>query len=132
MRSRGEMLLYLKTASAANVGYSGAFGIAISTLVAVTAGAASIPGPLDEEDWDGWLYHRYFSLRAPAVIDGSVSADVDSINAGSSVLWVDVDSKAMRKFGDVDLAMFCALQVVETGMATMQWIYASWVLVKLP
>jgi len=60
VRTRGELVMYLESASAAGDGFTGAFGIAKATMAAVTAGVASVPTPMTEVEWDGWLYHRFF------------------------------------------------------------------------
>ena len=90
-----------------------------------------MPTPLDQEAWDGWLYHWYFALLTGGKMDGSVSVDRNNTNATAAALRVEVDSKAMRKL-TVDDVIFAAIQVIETGTATMQWMFNSRQLLKHP
>lgn len=131
VRTRGELLLFLSSAAAAIDGFAGAFGIGLATLAAVTAGAASVPTPVTEAAWDGWLYHRFFHLFAAGIIDNSVAADTDAMNATTAVLRLEVDSKAMRKLADSTVAVYMALEVTETGTAALRAAFDSRVLVKL-
>ena len=72
----------------ADLSISGAYGMAIVSLQAFTAGVASIPRPFDNADWSGWFVWRSFHHRLE-FIDGTGFA------LGS---WsAEVDSKAMRK-----------------------------------
>ena len=133
VRTRGECTLHLVTASAVGAGFHGAFGIAIATTAALTAGIASIPTPLTEEDWDGWLYHRYFSIMAPGPIaTANVSTEVTGIAGVSAALRFEVDSKAMRKIEDPSWGIYAALDTVKVGTADMRWSFNSRILVKLP
>ena len=131
VRTRGHALWYLNQASAANNGFHGAMGIGIATLAAVTAGAASVPTPITEADWDGWIWHQFFQCRSGGIIDGSVSADHDLVNSTSAAVRFEIDSKAMRKFSDDDMAIFAALEVTEVGTAAMVWSFDSRMLFKL-
>ena len=63
MRTRGMLNLVGLTSDAAGVGFQGAFGIAVATAAAVTAGIASVPTPLTEQAWDGWLYWTPISIH---------------------------------------------------------------------
>ena len=130
VRTRGELLLYLTSASAQGGGFFGAFGIAKVSNPAFTAGIASVPTPVTEEDWDGWLYHRFFAVQSGGIIDGSVSADQDYVTSVSGVLRLEVDSKAMRKL-DANDVIFGALEVTEVGTASMNWAFNSRILFKL-
>ena len=130
VRTRGEFVAYLKTASAAGAGYAGAFGIGIVNENAFGIGATAILAPIDDEEWDGWLYHRFFSLTAADVIDGSVSADVDAINSVSAAVRLEVDSKAMRKI-EAEEVLFAAVQVTEALTATVDFAFNSRLLFKL-
>ena len=130
VRTRGELVLNLITAAAANNGFVGAFGCGIATSPAFAVGSTAVPMPIDEEGWDGWLYHRYFHILSSSILAGAVSGDADAMNAMTAVLRVEVDSKAMRKLS-IDETIFCALQVTEVGTATGLWQYNSRQLVKL-
>ena len=130
IRTRGELVLYLKTATAVGDGFHGAFGIAKATAAAVLAGAASVPTPLTEEAWDGWMYHRYFNIQSPGPIAVATAAqEVLQVNNVAAAVRIEVDSKAMRKW-DVNEAFFAAIEVVEVGAATMNWAFNCRFLVK--
>ena len=131
VRTRGECLLYLISADAPNAGYFGAIGIAKVTGSAFAIGATAIPAPLDEEDWDGWAYHRYFSIFSASVIAAGAAADVDIVNSVTASLRFEIDSKAMRKF-DADDVYMAVLQVFEVSTAALQWSMNSRILALLP
>jgi len=130
VRTRGELVLNLLSTTSAGDGFIGAFGIGVATSQAFGAGAASMPAPVTEDDWDGWLYHRFFSITAGGILDtGVASARLQVMAAGAS-LRVEVDSKAMRKTPQ-NMTIFAAIEVVEAGAATMAWFFNSRLLFKL-
>ena len=131
VRTRGELVVNILTAAAQADGFHGAFGIAKATAPAFTAGVAAVPTPLTEEDWDGWLYHRYFSLLSGGIINQGVSADEDIINSTIAALRVEVDSKAMRKVAITEV-IYAVIEVVEVGTSTLRWSFNSRLLFKLP
>jgi len=131
VRIRGELLIYLSQATAAVNGFLGAFGIGLVSSAAFTAGAASVPGPVGEIEWEGWMYWTPIQLLSAAAIDAGVSADVDAINGVSAVHRIPVDTKAMRKKGTQETLMAC-IEVTEVGTATMQMAFSSRMLNKLP
>ena len=131
IRTRGEFLALLTSAAGQDNGFTGAFGIGKATTQAISAGAASVPTPITEEEWDGWLYHRYFSLTASSIIDGSAAADHDFINVNTAMLRLEVDSKAMRKLATED-GLFAIIEVVESGTAVMLVHFNCRMLFKLP
>ena len=51
-RQRGSLLLALTDATAAVNGFTGAFGIGMVSTAAFTAGAASVPTPITEQEWE--------------------------------------------------------------------------------
>ncbi len=53
VRTRGYVQVLLTTATAANNGFQGAFGIGIASTAAIAAGIASVPTPLTEQAWEG-------------------------------------------------------------------------------
>ena len=132
VRTRGDLNLWLSAATAAGDGYSGAFGVAVASSPAVIAGILSVPTPLTEEDWDGWLYHRYFSCFAGGTIAAATAAEqADQVNASSAALHIEMDSKAMRKL-EIDMTLYAIIEVVELGTAVLQWAFNSRMLFKLP
>ena len=132
VRLRGEFLFYLATSTALNNGYFGAVGVGIFTDAAVAIGVTAVNTPISTEEWDGWLWHRYFS----ALSAGAISAAGASLSGGQSddvkaALRVEVDSKAMRKI-PVGMTMAVVVQVTEIGSATARWHFNSRTLSKLP
>jgi len=96
----------LTTATSVGDGFFGAIGVGVVTAAAAAAGVASIPTPLTEAGWDGWMLHRYFALEA-------------ALGAGSDGEFVNLqlDSKAMRKLTEDDSLAMVA-EVAENGTAT--------------
>ena len=131
IRTRGELLVYLKTAAAAGDGIFGAFGIAKATTAAVTAGVASVPTPIAEEAWDGWLYHRYFSLHAagPIAVATAAQEALQTANV-TAALRIEVDSKAMRKC-DVNESIYAVIEVQVHGTSAGEWSFNCRQLFKL-
>jgi len=131
IRTRGEFLCYLLTASAAGDGFHGAFGIAKATSAAITAGVGSVPTPVTEEAWDGWLYHRYFSVIAPGPMAAATAAQEALQHAATTAaVRIEVDSKAMRKV-DINEGFYMAIEITEHGVATAEFLYNSRMLVKV-
>ena len=121
VRLRGFFEAILTTVTGANDGYVGAIGVCIVSENAFGVGITAVPVPITDMAWDGWLYHRFFSLHgAGAVGDG----------AGVFTRF-EVDSKAMRKFKSTDI-MVAVMEVTEDGTAVMDSWFDSRVLVKLP
>jgi len=131
VRTRGELLFFLTASTTGGGGFFGAFGIGIANTPAFTAGVASLPTPITEDDWDGWLYHRFLTVGSGGAIDAGVSADVDMVNASAASVRVEIDSKAMRKI-NLNETLFAALEVTEVGTATARIFVNSRILVKIP
>jgi len=133
IRTRGDLNLFITIATAAGDGFHGAFGIGIGNENAFTAGVASLNTPLGDEDWDGWIYHRYFGLFAGGPLATATAADQQSqVNSSSAAMHIEVDSKAMRKLNEGDV-IYAAVEAVELGAAaSMEWAFNSRTLVKLP
>jgi len=130
IRTRGEVLMFLTSATAIGHGFYGAFGIAKATSAAILAGAASVPTPITEEAWDGWLYHRYFScISAGPIAAATAAQEALQVNNVCAALRFEVDSKAMRKHA-VDEGFYAAIEVVEIGTADMRWFFNSRMLQK--
>ena len=89
VRTRGQVVIKLGT-YVADLSISGAYGVAIVSSDAFAAGIASIPGPFDDADWDGWYVWRSFGGHYE--VKGGESSLLGS--------WhYEVDSKAMRRIG---------------------------------
>ena len=130
VRIRGELTAWLKSAAASAEGFACAFGIGLARLPAFTAGVASVPTPLTDDDDEFWLYHRFFGLHAPDIIAGSASTDGDAQAATISCIRLEVDSKAMRKV-DINDVLYGCIETTEGGTAVMNWTFDSRILVKL-
>ncbi len=107
VRTRGLFMATLLTASAAGDGFFGAIGIAKVTTAAATAGVGSMPTPITEAGWDGWLLHRYFGVAQALVNQG-----------GGAIHRLELDSKAMRKVND-DESIVMIAEFIETGTASV-------------
>ena len=131
VRIRGEFLAYLTAATALNDGYTGAFGIGLASENAFSdVGITALMHPFDDSNWDGWMYHKFFSVKAAGpIVQAAVSLSTD--NPLVSSIRIEVDSKAMRKV-PVDTVIFAAIDVDEVGTAVMQSQFDSRQLVKLP
>jgi len=114
VRCRGLISATLLTAAAAGDGFFGAFGIGIVNENAFTVGGTtSVPTPITDIDWPGWLWHQFFDVRAVTATIG------DGVNAVGAYARFEIDSKAMRKMGDEEVLMGVT-QVEESGAATME------------
>ena len=122
------MLVFLTAASAVGDGFSGAFGIGFASTAAIQAGIASLPTPVTEFDSDNWIFHRFYHLIAPHVIDGGVSNDT---GYGPAWLRVEIDSKAMRKVPDDDVGLYMAWEHTLSGTATIRFLGRTRMLSKL-
>ena len=131
VRIRGQLTIALETAAAKADGYHGAFGIGVVTVPAFTAGAASVPTPITELDWDGWLYHQFINVKAAdAIAAGAAANEPGQVHNVLAVQRFDVDSKAMRKLRINDI-IFAVMELTEVGTATAQWFFNCRALLKL-
>ena len=113
VRVRGYCNIILEATAAIGDGFSGAIGIGLVSSAAFAAGVASVPTPITEVDWSGWLYHKFFDLR-------SITATIaDGVNSVACVQQFDIDSKAMRKQGS-SMTLMGVVEVSESGTATAE------------
>ena len=127
VRLRG--LLHIMQTAATNLGdgFVGAFGCGVASENAFTAGIASLPTPLTDSEWEGWLYHEHFSVRS-----ANIRAAVDNIIGDANMtVKSPVDSKAMRILSD-EMIFYAALETVIIGAATIRVTFDSRALYKLP
>ena len=125
IRTRGYVRALQLTAASAGDGMRIGFGIAKATEAAIAAGIASVPTPLTEQDWDGWLFWTKLTVA-------SVTATIaDGVNAAAVQHRVEIDSKAMRKVPE-DEGLYAAVEAVETGTVTVRIAHDSRMLFKLP
>jgi len=113
------------SASSASDGFHVGFGIGLVSTQAFDAGIVSLPSPLTESFWPGWLYHNFFDLRMISATEG------DGVNAVAGVVRIDVDSKAMRKWGANETVVAVMEQVEIGASAVASVFFDSRVLVKL-
>ena len=114
VRIRGSYTALQTTGAAAGDGFAIALGIGLFDEVALAAGVASLPGPLDQMDWDGWIWHSF------GVTQVHTATIADGVNSASSVFRFEVDSKAMRKW-DVGVQVLAGvIDVVELGTASFE------------
>jgi len=99
VRMRGWVDVRVTSVAAATDFMTGAVGIAKFSQNAAAAGISSLEVPVDDMDWDGWIWHSFFKVGGLA-------------NNGFGFQRLEVDSKAMRKFGEGD-AIVGVLQVDE-------------------
>ena len=126
VRTRGAGLLTLNATSQVHGGAIGALGIGVCTLQAFNAGVASVPTPIAQIDWDGWLWHQAFNV---ASITATIS---DGVNAVGCTQRVEIDSKAMRKVPE-NMVVFGAMEIgTELGTAVVTFDATCRCLVKLP
>ena len=130
VRLRGELMAFLNSATAQVDGFACAFGIGLVTKIAFAAGVASIPGPLTEMDWDGWMFHTLFQNIASGPIAAGTSQDQDAMLSTTASVRLEVDSKAMRKM-DEEVILVSVCEVVELGTASMSLFFDSRLLLKL-
>jgi len=122
VRTRGLVDCSLISSTSAGDGYFGAVGIGLVSSAAFTAGATAVPTPINEQGWDGWLFHHFFSVHEDSP---------DGQGSGSAHHRFEIDSKAMRKVQE-DETLYAAIEVVEIGTAVMNVFLDTRVLSKLP
>ena len=98
VRTRGEVSAKVAAPGATAV-IVGAYGLAVVSDRAFTAGAGSIPGPFTDASWDGWFVWRSFSMNWE--FD-------DASGVRFSTKDQEVDSKAMRKVNDDETVVMIA------------------------
>ena len=126
VRLRGRLHVFLSVSAIPGTGFCGAFGIGIATVAAVTAGAASVPTPITEQGWDGWIYWT------PIQVFNTGNTLSDGVNAIGATQIETVDSKAMRKLREED-AIYAAIEFsVEEGATTVETRFDSRILAMLP
>ena len=125
VRIRGIYQASLTVVSSALDGFAGAIGFGIVTAEAFAAGVLSVPSPITDASWDGWMMHEFFQLRVAAGTLG------DGVNAGIATVNIKIDVKAMRIL-DSDNVLMGVTEVFETGTATMHQDADTRMLLLLP
>ena len=126
VRIRGIARVHQTVGSAVGAGFKGALGIGIVTAQAFAAGVTSIPGPITDSFWDGWMWHSFFDVR---VVTATIA---DGANAASVSYVVPIDSKAMRKWdGSSENVLVGVMELIEQTTAVMELEADTRVLIKL-
>ena len=113
VRIRGLVSLKLTGTDTAGGGFFGALGIGLASTPAFTAGQASLPTPISEVDWPGWIWHQFFSVSS------NTATIADGVNAVGATQNIVIDTKAMRKQGQ-EMVMFGVIEGSrEGGTATV-------------
>ena len=122
VRVRGNLFVSLLSAAAAGDSMRGAVGIGIVEEQAFATGQAAMPSPIDEQDWDGWIWWKNWSVLS--VTDAEALGQVSA--------WMfEIDSKAMRKM-ELGDTIFASAQVSsESGTVTAVCVLDSRILIKL-
>ena len=129
IRTRGFFDVRLTLATSANDRMSGAFGIGIASLAAVTAGIASVPTPFTEQAAENWLYWQGFTVAGAQAFSAGGGPGMEQ--AGTFFRF-EIDSRAMRKFAP-DQALYAAAEIgAEVGTASCAVFHDSRMLFKLP
>ena len=123
VRIRGMFTALLKTADAANAGFTGAVGIGIVSADAFAIGITAIPKPFSDAEWPGWLWHQFFDLTASFALAANTTQPPS--------IRIPVETKAMRKLR-LNEILFANFEVGETAAATLRMTFVSRMLVKLP
>ncbi len=123
VRIHGQLSFALNTAAAVREGYDWMAGIGVITADAFAV-ALGFPQPLADIDWPGWMWHAQGDMR-PAL--GALAIGDPSINP----VRVEIETKSMRKLR-LNEVLFMAVQVGESGTATMDVRGHTRVLIKLP
>ena len=113
LRQHGLFSIHLTQGAAANDGFRGAIGIGIVQDEAFQAGVGSVPDPLTEIDWKGWMYHQFFDVRAGSATES------DWLGGPSCYQKNEIDVKAMRKLDEQD-DLIVVINTIETGTAVGQ------------
>ena len=118
LRSRGELVVQAVADAATDTAVMG-LGIGVITTNSRIVGGTSVPGPITDIGWDGWLYHRFVGFEAnPATSASNVAILLNRV--------VDIDSKAMRKLPEgssvVLIAEVSTADMVVTALGGMRWL----------
>ena len=110
LRSRGNLLIVCEPNAATDVEVVG-LGIAVVTAAALGVGGLSLPGPIADQGFDGWLWHQYVPFDSVSLTAGDPQAM--TVNAR-----VEIDAKAMRKL-PVDYAIVLIGELSTGDMGTV-------------
>ena len=101
-----------------------AIGICVVAENAFDAGIGSVPTPITDDGWDGWLYHQW--------VGEFVGLSTSELGTWpSEAVRADIDSKAMRKLRATDVICGVVELGTEVGAATLRFSAETRILVKL-
>jgi len=103
-----------------------AVGMGIVTGEAFAAGVASVPSPIGDLDWDGWMYHQFFDVRSVT------NTLADGVNAVGASVMLPIDVKSQRILRSDDRLMAVVEGEVEVGAATVRLDADTRILFLLP
>ena len=126
LRTRGQLVIRSSNQLAVSDGFHGAIGLGISTVSAFDIGVTALPKPITDETWEGWYWLKHFQVLA------QTATEADGSNAVSTVMQIEIDSKAMRKKPTTEVVSFGMLEFVEVGTATLNFDAQCRELVALP
>jgi len=126
VRLRGIFTAWIESATAVGDGFTNvAIGICVVSENAFNAGVGSVPDPVVDVGWDGWLYHANLG---PVI---SLSTTEEG-GAGLTMVRHVIDSKAMRKAQATDVTIGVASFETEVGAAILRFTSRTRILDKLP
>ncbi len=124
VRIRGEISLKLSTVTTVGDGFTNlGLGIGLVTTDAFDAGAASLPGPLTDKDWSGWIWHQLMGQMA-----GSATTEVGRFPM-EAIRYV-IDTKAMRKMRPNQVLVGVVETGTEVGTAVLDFVMNTRMLFK--
>jgi len=114
VRTRGILVMTMRLATSVGDGFQNwAAGICVVSENAFNAGVASVPAPLTDISWDGWLWHHQ---------GGHItSLETTEVHRPTGAIEVVIDSKAMRKIKNTDVQIGVLQMGTEIGTATVDF-----------
>ena len=125
IRIRGMLTVNLAVTTSVGDGFDSVMaGICVVSANAFAAGVASVPTPIQDISWDGWMWHMILGRFRGAATTEVARAPME---AGRFV----IDSKAMRKIKATDVLIGVLEVGTETGTSTLEFSADTRVLDKL-
>jgi len=122
MRTRGTAFIHFDPTSINDVQQVG-IALGVFSTDAFVAGVASVPGPLTDAGYD-WIFHKVLSM-GPAV------SATESETSILQSLWIEVDSKAMRKLKDNQTIGWVVEAATVSGGGSVDFAISSRHLIKV-
>ena len=125
IRIRGMLTVNLAVTTSVGDGFDSVMaGICIVSENAFNAGIGSVPTPIQDISWDGWMWHMILGRFRGASTTEVARAPME---AGRFV----IDSKAMRKIKSTDVLIGVLEAGTETGTSTLEFSADTRILDKL-